>query len=115
LRGFVDAGVPIAGSSDAPYVAVDPWKSMAVAVSRRTARGASLGEDEALDPRAALVLYLADPLDLRRTREVRVGAPADLCLLDAGWEVVGQDLNASRVRMTIVGGKIVHDARGPSE
>jgi predicted amidohydrolase YtcJ len=46
---------------------------------------------------------------------VRVGAPADLCLLDAGWEVVGQDLNASRVRMTIVGGKIVHNARGPSE
>ena len=111
LRAFVDAGVAIAGSSDAPYVDVDPWKGIAAAVDRRTASGNHLGAGEALDAGEALALYLADPLDLRRIRTVSVGAPADLCLLDAGWSRLRCDLNARHVRMTIIGGTIVHDAR----
>jgi predicted amidohydrolase YtcJ len=112
LRAFIDAGVAIAGSSDAPYVDIDPWKSMAAAVSRRTEGGADLGQAEALDAQEALALYLADPLDLRRVRRVSVGAPADLCLLDAGWAGVRGDLNARHVRMTIIGGTVVHDTGG---
>jgi predicted amidohydrolase YtcJ len=115
LKAFADAGVPIAGSSDAPYVDIDPWKGMAAAVSRRTRSGAQLGEAEALQPGEALALYLADPQDLRRTRTVDVGAAADLCLLDAGWTTISKDLSASHVRLTIVRGVIVHDAGGLPE
>src|SRR6185312_8748065 len=40
------AGVPVAGSSDAPYAAPDPWAGMAAAVSRRTLGGAVLNAGE---------------------------------------------------------------------
>ena len=111
LRAFLNAGVALAGSSDAPYVGFDPWAGMAAAVSRRTASGAVLGDREALDPAQALALYLADPLDIRRSRAVQLGMSADLCLLKAGWVALRDDLKTDHVCLTIIDGAIVHDAR----
>ena len=44
LRQPAAAGVPVAGSSDAPYASPDPWAGMAAAMRRRTCAGAVLGE-----------------------------------------------------------------------
>jgi predicted amidohydrolase YtcJ len=105
LRGFLDAGVALAGSSDAPYTDPNPWLAMQAAVTRRTRDGRSIGADEALMPEQALALFtspLRQPGAL--TQRVAVGAPADLCLLDAPWRHVRANLAKTRVRMTLKDG-----------
>lgn len=109
LRAFVDAGVPLAGGSDAPFGAADPWAAMAAAVSRTTRGGLTLGAGEALSAEQALALFLADPVDLTRQRLIDVGTVADLCLLDWPWEQARLRLAADDVRLTIAGGVIIHN------
>lgn len=109
LRAFADAGVTLAGGSDAPYGLPDPWSTMAAATKRRTPSGAIMVGEEALTPEEALALYLADPEDLSRTREIAVGAPADLCLLNRPWAAARTALSAERVRATWISGRLVHD------
>jgi predicted amidohydrolase YtcJ len=108
LRALTDSGIALAGGSDAPYGSADPWTAMAAAVSRHTASGAAIGIDEALTPEQALALYLADPLDVTRSRPIAVGTPADLCLLDRPWNEARLRLCSSDVVATIVAGRIVH-------
>ncbi|WP_231382094.1 amidohydrolase family protein [Sphingobium indicum] len=109
LGAFMRAGVVLAGGSDAPFGSADPWAAMRAAVSRRTAAGALVGVDEALTPEQARDLFLADPVDLSRIRQVAVGATADLCLLDRGWGEARNRLDAGDVRLTMIGGSIVHE------
>ncbi len=76
------AGVPVAGSSDAPYASPDPWAAMAAAIHRRTAAGVTLGGPERIDAAEALALYVGPADDPGGPpRRVETGAPADLCLL----------------------------------
>lgn len=109
LRTFVEAGVPLAAGSDAPFGSPDPWAAMAAAVSRATRSGLLIGEAEALTPEQALSLFLSDPPDITRQRSIEVGAVADFCLLDQPWEVARERLSADNVRMTIAGGRIIHN------
>jgi predicted amidohydrolase YtcJ len=81
---LLDAGVHLAGSTDAPYSDPDPWRAVHAAITRRTPSGAVLGPVDALSPRRALELFLGDPLAPGGPpRRVEAGAPADLCLLAA--------------------------------
>lgn len=109
LRAFLDANVTLAAGSDAPFGAYDPWASMAAAVSRRTQRGASIGESEALTPEEALDLYLRAPQALDRRRRVAVGMPADLCLLDRSWANARNALSSAYVRATFIDGRLIFD------
>lgn len=109
LRAFLDAGVTLAGGSDAPFGGSNPWISMAGAVTRMTSAGAQIGAAEALTPEQALTLYLAAPEALRRVRRVEVGAPADLCLLDRDWHRARTDLASVVVRATWIDGRLVDD------
>jgi predicted amidohydrolase YtcJ len=109
LAAFREAGVVLAGGSDAPFGKADPWAAMAAAVSRRTREGMVMGAEEALTPETALGLYLADPLDLSRQRMLEPGAAADLCLLDRRWAEARAQLGSDLVRCTIVDGRVVHD------
>ncbi|MGH8461312.1 MAG: amidohydrolase family protein [Stenotrophobium sp.] len=105
LRGFLDAGVPLAGGSDAPYGDANPWAAMQAAVTRRTREGKSIGAEEALTPEQALVLFTA-PLDApgAAPRRVIVGASADLCVLAKPWHKARADLSQVRVRLTLKDG-----------
>ncbi len=109
LQSFGSAGVTLAGGSDAPFGAADPWAAMQAAVTRRTAHGQVLGLQEALTPEAALALFLADPAELRRTRQVQIGASADLCLLSQPWHRVREDLSGACVRASFIGGRLFAD------
>jgi predicted amidohydrolase YtcJ len=103
LQAWRDAGVRLAGGSDAPFGGLNPWGTMAAAVNRPPGFGAG----EALSPEAALGLFLGHPDDPGGTaRRVAVGAPADLCLLDRGWAAARADLGAVGVRVTLVAGEI---------
>jgi predicted amidohydrolase YtcJ len=108
LRSLIDAGLPLAGGSDAPFANEDPWTAMRAAVTRTTREGRVIDPDEALTPEEALALYLADPTDLSRQRRIAPGEVADLCLLDRPWSVAREQLSSDRVCATTVSGRLVH-------
>ena len=59
FRTLIDQGLLLAGSSDAPYDPVDPWRGLRAAVTRRDPLGRSANPDaaEALPVEGALQLY----------------------------------------------------------
>lgn len=101
-RGFLEAGIPLGGGTDAPYGSPDPWAAMRAAIERRTPDGQILGEDETLTPTAALGLFLA-PLATpgAAARRVAVGAPANFCILDRRWQEAADSLCAELVSATV--------------
>ncbi len=109
LRGFVDAGVPLALSTDAPFGEPNPWAAMHAAVTRRTPSGAAIAIAEALSANAALEMFLPALHEPAAGPRVLVaGADAALCLLDRGLAAALSDLSAVSVRMTVIAGRIVH-------
>ncbi|MFC4595693.1 amidohydrolase family protein [Sphingobium tyrosinilyticum] len=108
LRAFRDAGIVVAGGTDTPFGAADPWAAMAAAVGRRTASGRPFGPHEALTPEEALSLFLADPSHLGTIRRVEAGVVADLCLLTQDWGGLRSDLAASQVKASLIGGVLVY-------
>ncbi len=114
LRGFLAAGIPLAGGTDAPFGDPDPWIAMQAAVTRRTRAGEPLGLDEALTPEEAVGLFLGeggDPGGHRRS--IRPGIAADLCLIDRSWPEARKDLTKVRVAQTIRAGQVVWPPNRP--
>ena len=110
-RAWLEAGVRLAGGTDAPFGAADPWRSIRAAVSRRTRAGVTLGESERLAPERALALFLGPLGDPGGPpRRVAVGAPADLCLLDRAWRRAREEASSAHVRATWCAGRLVHEA-----
>lgn len=103
------AGVPVGGSSDAPFGHDDPWAAMAAAVDRRTSDGPPLGPDEAIASAAALALYLAPIAHPGGpARRLTVGAAADCCVLDRPLAAALADPAGVTVVATTVGGRLTH-------
>ena len=110
-RAWLAAGVRLAGGSDAPFGAPDPWRAIRAAVSRLTHAGVALGEAERLAPERALALFLGPLGDPGGApRRVALGAPADLCLLDRSWRSAREELSSTCVRATWREGRLVHEA-----
>jgi predicted amidohydrolase YtcJ len=107
-RSFLRHGVPLGGSTDAPYGLADPWGAMRAAVDRRTAAGHTLGNDETLSPEEALALFTS-PLEAPGAppRQLKVGATADLCLLSHPWKEARTRLVASDVAATFRDGHCI--------
>ncbi|MGE3601253.1 MAG: amidohydrolase family protein [Dehalococcoidia bacterium] len=100
-RSLLAHGIPTAPSSDAPFGALDPWRIIRSATSRRTENGRELGPEERVAARVALDGYLSSPhAPGGPPRRVRSGAPADLVLLHGPLLDVLNDPNASWVRQT---------------
>lgn len=110
LASLQSAGVALAGGSDAPFASVDPWEAINAAMSRKTRDGRTISASEALSPEQAIALYLANPRDLSRQRQVIAGEPADLCLLDRPWAEARTRLSSADVRATIARGRLIHDS-----
>jgi predicted amidohydrolase YtcJ len=106
-RSLAGAGVPLAGSSDAPLGDPDPWAAMAAAMTRRTSSGRVLGPAQRLAGRAALDLYLA-PLEWPggQPRQVAPGVDADLVLLDSPLHDVLEEPSSERVVLTVRAGRV---------
>lgn len=107
-RALLDDGIPVAGSTDAPFGHPDPWRAIRAAIRRHTATGTPLGSNEAVEPQRALDLFLGSPGDPgRHRRRVAVGEPADLCLLDRSLTDALSEPSADAVTTTVVAGRIV--------
>ena len=106
-RGFLDAGVPLGGGTDAPFGDPDPWRAMRAAVDRRSAGGLVLGPGEGLSPEQALALFTSPAhAPGAPPRRIEVGAPADLCLLDRPWREARNELSSVCVAATLRGGSL---------
>ncbi len=110
-RGFLEASIPLAAGTDAPFGEPDPWLAMRAAVERRTCSGATLGVEEALTPEHALALFTS-PADAvgAAPRPIAVGAAADLCLLDRPWAAAREELRNELVAAAIRGGECIFRA-----
>jgi predicted amidohydrolase YtcJ len=107
-RSLLEAGIAVAGSSDAPFGAADPWLAIESAATRRTYAGRELGRDEAISTRRALDLFLSSAeTPGGPPRRIVPGAPADLCLLDAPLDDALRAPSSNRVRGTIYQGRVV--------
>jgi predicted amidohydrolase YtcJ len=107
-RGFLDASVPLGGSTDAPFGDPDPWKAMRAAVDRRTEAGVTIGSNETLAPERALALFTSPQARPGATpRSIEVGARADLCLLDCPWATARSELSSGRVVATVRNGRVI--------
>ncbi|MEE9282342.1 MAG: amidohydrolase family protein [Myxococcota bacterium] len=106
--GFLEAGVPLGGGTDAPFGDPDPWRAMRAAVERRTASGLCLGARERLEPERALALFTSPPeLPGAAPRRVAPGSPADLCLLDRPWTSARRELSSEHVAATLRAGRVI--------
>ncbi|MDZ7782111.1 MAG: amidohydrolase family protein [Halioglobus sp.] len=101
-------GIPVAGSTDAPFGDPDPWAAMRAAVWRRCA-GVTLGEGERVSPEQALALFTcAADAPGGAARRIGIGAAADLCVLDRSWPEARLRLRRDDVLATIVAGDVVY-------
>ncbi|GAF48905.1 amidohydrolase family protein [Rhodococcus wratislaviensis] len=103
-RSLIDAGVPVALSSDAPYGPLDPWAVITAAVNRR-ASGEIIGSNERITATQALTRYLTPSDSPGGTpRHIRVGATADMVLLCAPLADILAAPAADAVQATLIGG-----------
>jgi predicted amidohydrolase YtcJ len=107
LASLLEAGVPVALSTDMPFGDGDPWAALRAAVHRTTASGAVLGPDERVDARTALRLLLGTATEPASARAIAPGQPGDLCVLSAPPADVLRDLDAKLVAATVIDGQLV--------
>ena len=100
-RSLIDAGVPVLLSTDAPYSTPDPWRAIGAAVRRKTPSGAVLGAAERITAPQALAR-------MSTSAALRVGAPADVCLLGEPLSSALQAEAGPTVVATFVGGERIH-------
>jgi predicted amidohydrolase YtcJ len=117
FRWMLDDGIDLALGSDAPVSPLDPWLAIAAAVHRSADDRDPWHAEQALTVREALVASVDGQPTLR------VGSRGDLVLLDrdpllrdlaAGdgdTAPVAAALREIRSALTMVAGRVVHDAR----
>jgi hypothetical protein len=114
-RKFLDAGVTIAGGSDAPVEAGDPRVEFYAAISRRTLEGFAgpdwgldqrLTRDEALEILTAAAAYAA--FEERDRGTIEPGKLADFSVYASDWMKIPEaEILHSQAVMTVIAGEVV--------
>lgn len=117
MRSFVDGGVELPGSTDAPVVTGEPLPSLHDMVNRRSAQGNPVALGEALTPGQALRAYTHGSAyavhEERYKGMLSRGKVADLAVLsDEIDRVAPERIRDIEVRATMVGGAFQYDAEG---
>ncbi len=115
LRSFLDAGVPVAGSSDSPVSDFRPLLGIQAAVEQRTASGQDFARGEQLTVEEAIALYTRSAayasFDETRKGTLTPGKLADLVILASDpRNVAPHDISQVRVLATFIGGEMVYEA-----
>lgn len=112
LRSLVDAGVLVAGASDAPVESLDVLHAIQCCVTRE-----GFEPQQSLSPLEALRLFTRDAarIQFEETEKgtLAPGKRADLALLSGNPLTCAPDRIAElRVLRTVTGGRVVHDVAG---
>jgi predicted amidohydrolase YtcJ len=106
VASLLEAGVPVALSTDMPFGDGDPWAAMRAAVHRTTPSEVVLGVDECVSARTALSMFLGSAEHPARPRLIEPGRPADLCVLNVAPQMALAELDAGMVAATVIGGHL---------
>jgi len=116
-RSLLDAGSVVAFGTDWPIVSLSPLRGIGKAVTRQSlAGGVAFVPQQAITVNEALYAYTAAGAFAchREGQEgsIKVGKLADLVVLDADpADVPPERITEISVLMTVLGGRVVHDAR----
>jgi predicted amidohydrolase YtcJ len=115
LRSYLDAGVPLALSSDAPVTTHNPWVGVYSAVTRKTVYGRELGASERISREEALRLYTSDAAWVTFEDDIKgsltPGKLADIAVLDRDvLTVPEEEIRDVQSALTLVEGRVVCDA-----
>jgi predicted amidohydrolase YtcJ len=109
FRSLLNAGVPVGCGSDAPYGDLDPWSSVRAAVDRRALSGRVVVESERVSATQALNAFLSDPASPGgAVRRLKPGDSADVVLLNCPLQHMLSDPSPSRIRLTLIAGRIAY-------
>jgi len=116
FRDLLDSGAVVAFGSDWPVVSINPFEGLWAAVAAKTTEGDAFIPEQAITLEEALVCYTRNAAyKLHADGEAGMLAPgksADFIMLDRDILSASDDeLRETKVLLTVVGGKIVHDAR----
>lgn len=115
FRTLVDAGMTVAGSSDAPMESTDVLAGMAAAVTR-----AGFEPDQGLTAEEAVALYTRNAAVAQQrddiTGTLAEGKRADLVVLSADpVDVAPEQIAEIQVRRTVIGGRVVYSRSGNAD
>ncbi|MBO0809951.1 MAG: amidohydrolase family protein, partial [Actinobacteria bacterium] len=115
FRSWREAGITVAGSSDAPVITADPLVGIRDAILRRTGAGRVLGPAERVTAAEALAMYTSQAaFPLHREDEIGTlepGKAADFVVLDRSPLTASPDqIGDIRVLATVLGGTPVFQA-----
>ena len=116
-KAFLDQGVPVPAGSDAPVESIAVMPGIMAAVTRQDAKGWPPGgwqPQERVSLEQALRMFTRDAayaaFDEKERGAIAVGRRADFTVLGRDLTAVAPlDLDDVPVRMTIVGGRVVHE------
>ncbi|WP_227935181.1 amidohydrolase [Alkalihalobacillus deserti] len=117
VKSMIEAGVPVAFSSDAPATAwadpVNPFVGMKSAVTRFAYDNTDTGQDERVDVETAITLYTRAAQEITRIPEVGQLVPgyhADFIVLDQDiLEINPEKIDEIRVEETYMSGSLVYE------
>ncbi len=114
-RKLADAGATIVNGTDAPVEDVDPIASYVATVTRKLADGTRFYPDQALSRLEALATYTRNAawaaFEEKDKGTLEIGKYADVTILDRDLLTVPEEeLAATRVEATIVGGVVRYEA-----
>jgi predicted amidohydrolase YtcJ len=94
----------------------DPWLGLSVLLTRTTERGTDLGQDECLTREQAVRVYTINNAYLNHEEKLKgsleVGKLGDLIVIDRDVLTCPvKDVAGTKVLYTVVGGKVVHEAK----
>jgi predicted amidohydrolase YtcJ len=110
MRTYIDAGIPLAGSSDSPVSDFNPWTGICAAVMRQTVAGRSLGQNQRISTREALRSYTIGGAHAtgreRYLGSIEPGKLADLIVLESDpLGMTPVDLGKVKPVATMIGGR----------
>lgn len=115
-RSLVDAGIEVAGATDAPVTPARPLAAIAAAATRISMEGYEIGLNERLDIGRGLELFTSQGARLARMAAGKItpGHLADLMVIPQAPDTLKPDeLRKLAVDITIVGGRVVYQRGRP--
>jgi len=111
VRAWLESGLVVAGSSDAPVAPDNPLEAIGAAVTRRAAAGQRVVPEEAITAEQALALYTKNAAYASFEENIKgaltPGRLADIVVLsDDPRRVPPEKIKDIKVRLTVVDGKV---------